>query len=139
MVYVRDRQSSNGTFVNGKLVGKGPLVTPGYLLKKGDVVTVGNEPKAKFSFEVDMDPITTQTLTPLQLEEAKVSFPSPIPDRTPRLTKISNSKTSTPSRTLSSVTVVPEASISHTTSRPASSSPARFATWPTRILATSPS
>ncbi|KAM0562511.1 hypothetical protein ACHAPJ_002201 [Fusarium lateritium] len=36
-VYVRDRKSSNGTFVNGQLIGSGPDITPGYLLQNGDL------------------------------------------------------------------------------------------------------
>ncbi|KAF5237303.1 hypothetical protein FANTH_10869 [Fusarium anthophilum] len=36
-VYVRDRKSSNGTFVNGQLIGSGPDISPGYLLQSGDL------------------------------------------------------------------------------------------------------
>ncbi|KAF4956430.1 hypothetical protein FSARC_11566 [Fusarium sarcochroum] len=36
-VYVRDRKSSNGTFVNGQLIGSGPDITSGYLLQDGDL------------------------------------------------------------------------------------------------------
>ncbi|KAF4999021.1 hypothetical protein FDECE_11637 [Fusarium decemcellulare] len=36
-VYVRDRKSCNGTFVNGQLIGAGPEITPGYLLEDGDL------------------------------------------------------------------------------------------------------
>ena len=39
-VYVRDRKSSNGTFVNGQLIGSGPDITPGYLLQNGDVIEI---------------------------------------------------------------------------------------------------
>ncbi|KAM5345393.1 hypothetical protein ACJ41O_011255 [Fusarium nematophilum] len=35
-VYVRDRKSCNGTFVNGQLIGSGPEISPGYLLQHGD-------------------------------------------------------------------------------------------------------
>ncbi|KAK1831771.1 kinase-like domain-containing protein [Podospora conica] len=40
LVFVRDRQSSNGTFVNGQLIGKGPSISPGWLLQDGDLITV---------------------------------------------------------------------------------------------------
>ncbi|KAF4957633.1 hypothetical protein FGADI_2995 [Fusarium gaditjirri] len=36
-VYVRDRKSSNGTFVNGQLIGSGPDISPGYLVQNGDL------------------------------------------------------------------------------------------------------
>ncbi|KAF4448149.1 hypothetical protein F53441_8407 [Fusarium austroafricanum] len=36
-IYVRDRKSSNGTFVNGELIGSGPEINPGYLLQNGDL------------------------------------------------------------------------------------------------------
>jgi pSer/pThr/pTyr-binding forkhead associated (FHA) protein len=39
-VYVRDRKSSNGTFVNGQLIGSGPDISPGYLLQNGDVIEI---------------------------------------------------------------------------------------------------
>ncbi|RFN43932.1 camk protein kinase [Fusarium flagelliforme] len=35
-IYVRDRKSSNGTLVNGKAIGSGPDISPGYLLQHGD-------------------------------------------------------------------------------------------------------
>ncbi|KAJ4021567.1 hypothetical protein NW752_004575 [Fusarium irregulare] len=35
-IYVRDRKSSNGTLVNGKTIGSGPDISPGYLLQHGD-------------------------------------------------------------------------------------------------------
>ncbi|KAL1907719.1 hypothetical protein Sste5344_006550 [Sporothrix stenoceras] len=41
LIYVRDCQSNSGTFVNGQLVGKGPLVTVGRVLEKDDIITVG--------------------------------------------------------------------------------------------------
>lgn len=39
-IYVRDRKSSNGTFVNGQLIGSGPEMTAGYLLQDGDVIEI---------------------------------------------------------------------------------------------------
>lgn len=39
-IYVRDRKSSNGTLVNGRLIGSGPEISPGYLLQHGDVIEI---------------------------------------------------------------------------------------------------
>ena len=39
-IYVRDRKSSNGTFVNDQLIGRGPEITAGYLLQDGDVIEI---------------------------------------------------------------------------------------------------
>jgi meiosis-specific serine/threonine-protein kinase MEK1 len=39
-IYVRDRKSSNGTLVNGKAIGSGPDISPGYLLQHGDVIEI---------------------------------------------------------------------------------------------------
>lgn len=75
MVFVRDLCSTNGTYVRRELVGIGPDVTPGRLLKNGDTITMGDlEPRDhKYGFKVKMTaPVTTKTLTPLQLQEAKV-------------------------------------------------------------------
>ncbi|SPJ76260.1 related to calmodulin-binding protein kinase [Fusarium torulosum] len=55
-IYVRDRKSSNGTFVNGQLIGSGPEISPGYLLQ--DVVQNQPPPRHK--------------LTSLQQEECKL-------------------------------------------------------------------
>lgn len=41
LIYVRDCQSTTGTFVNGRLIGKGPLVTAAILLTYGDTIGVG--------------------------------------------------------------------------------------------------
>jgi hypothetical protein len=39
-IYVRDRKSSNGTLVNGKAIGSGPDISPGYLLQHGDMIEI---------------------------------------------------------------------------------------------------
>ncbi|KAG6005458.1 hypothetical protein E4U21_007927 [Claviceps maximensis] len=39
-IYVRDRKSFNGTYVNNMLVGKGPDVCSGYLLEDGDTIEI---------------------------------------------------------------------------------------------------
>lgn len=50
MVYVRDRQSANGTHVNGNLIGMGMTVSPGWLLQDGDRITM----KRNMSFKLRM-------------------------------------------------------------------------------------
>ncbi|KAI6751057.1 hypothetical protein HG530_013971 [Fusarium avenaceum] len=55
-IYVRDRKSSNGTFVNGQLIGSSPEISSGYLLQ--DVVQ--NQPPPRHE------------LTSLQQEECKL-------------------------------------------------------------------
>ncbi|CAM1502973.1 Fc.00g077490.m01.CDS01 [Cosmosporella sp. VM-42] len=67
-VYVRDRKSYNGTHVNGVLVGRGPRLSPGYLLQHGDVVEI--RPHWKFTFVQEHSP-PRHDLTNLQLEECK--------------------------------------------------------------------
>ncbi|KAK3375257.1 hypothetical protein B0H63DRAFT_273340 [Podospora didyma] len=40
VVYARDRQSFNGTYVNGQLVGKKPNISQARLLQHRDIVTI---------------------------------------------------------------------------------------------------
>ncbi|KID89255.1 Protein kinase-like domain protein [Metarhizium guizhouense ARSEF 977] len=54
LVYVRDRKSFNGTFVNGILIGKGRDISSGYLLEDGDIVEI--LPYWKFMFRQDNGP-----------------------------------------------------------------------------------
>ncbi|KAJ4391330.1 hypothetical protein N0V93_004947 [Gnomoniopsis smithogilvyi] len=67
MVYVRDRQSANGTFVNGILIGRGNGITPGRLLEHRDVVTS----KANWHFRVRLLEMKRAPLNGIQLAEAK--------------------------------------------------------------------
>lgn len=69
VVYVRDRQSANGTYVNGILIGRGCGVTPGRLLEHGDVVSSG----ADWRFKVKLLRMKRVPLSDVQLAEAKVS------------------------------------------------------------------
>ncbi|KAM0341174.1 hypothetical protein ACHAPU_010189 [Fusarium lateritium] len=39
-IYVRDRKSSNGTFVNGQTIGSASEISSGYLLQDGDVIEI---------------------------------------------------------------------------------------------------
>ncbi|PTB67847.1 kinase-like protein [Trichoderma citrinoviride] len=67
-VYVRDRKSVNGTFVNGQLIGSGPQITPGYLLEDGDVIEI--QPHWKFLFRQPRKP-PTRPLTAIQTAECQ--------------------------------------------------------------------
>lgn len=68
-VYVRDRKSFNGTYVNDMLVGVGPELSPGYLLQDGDVIEI--KPYWKFTFHEVRDP-TRHLLTDIQAAESRV-------------------------------------------------------------------
>lgn len=39
-IYVRDRSSCNGTFVNDQLIGQGPKISAGYLVENDDVIEI---------------------------------------------------------------------------------------------------
>ncbi|KAH7159936.1 kinase-like domain-containing protein [Dactylonectria estremocensis] len=68
-VYVRDRKSSNGTYVNGELIGIGPDISPGYLLQDGDVIEI----RPYWTFVVIQErPPPLHDLDSLQLEECKL-------------------------------------------------------------------
>ncbi|EGR46057.1 uncharacterized protein TRIREDRAFT_66950, partial [Trichoderma reesei QM6a] len=67
-VYVRDRKSVNGTFVNGQLIGIGPEISSGYLLEDGDVIEI--QPHWKFLFRQPRKP-PTRPLTAIQTEECQ--------------------------------------------------------------------
>ncbi|KAK7213686.1 hypothetical protein V2G26_020864 [Clonostachys chloroleuca] len=67
-IYVRDRKSINGTYVNGTLIGVGPNVTPGYLLNEGDEIEL--RPYWKFKlFQTDQP--RHHEFTRVQNEECK--------------------------------------------------------------------
>ncbi|KAL6860895.1 kinase-like protein [Trichoderma novae-zelandiae] len=68
-VYVRDRKSVNGTFVNGQMIGSGPQISPGYLLEDGDVIDI--QPHWKFLFRQPRKP-PTRPLTAIQTEECQI-------------------------------------------------------------------
>jgi hypothetical protein len=72
LVFVRDRQSSNGTFVNHRVIGKGPSLSSGWLLEDGDVIAIS--PLVTFTFTQHSEPSPYQ-LSSHQREEAKVSRP----------------------------------------------------------------
>ncbi|KAM4068107.1 kinase [Hirsutella rhossiliensis] len=65
-VYVRDRKSSNGTFVNNIRIGTESEVSPGYLLEDGDAIEI--HPHWTFTFCDNRSP-TLHPLTPIQEAE----------------------------------------------------------------------
>ena len=76
MVYVRDRDSTSGTYVNDKLIGgrenydEKKKVCPGRILRHGDVVSVGQDVK----FEIVHPFIPRLRLNEVQAREVLVSF-----------------------------------------------------------------
>ncbi|KAK3357583.1 kinase-like domain-containing protein [Lasiosphaeria hispida] len=70
LVFVRDRQSCNGTHHNGRLVGKGPIVSPAALLQNGDVVTMA--PHIKFRFTQLAEKVLSFGLCHRQRRELKL-------------------------------------------------------------------
>lgn len=71
MVYVRDRQSNNGTFVNDVLIGKSDTISPARLLEHGDCVTV----RPHWCFRVELLAMDRVELTELQKLETHASSP----------------------------------------------------------------
>ncbi|KAH8894982.1 Pkinase-domain-containing protein, partial [Thozetella sp. PMI_491] len=70
MIYVRDRQSSNGTYVNGNLIGRKPAISPARLLNNGDVIEIF--PHITFKLHQPLEKTPRFTLTPLQRAELKL-------------------------------------------------------------------
>ncbi|KAK4068962.1 hypothetical protein Trihar35433_5541 [Trichoderma harzianum] len=68
-VYVRDRKSINGTFVNGHIIGVGPQISSGYLLQDGDSIEI--RPHWKFIFHQPRTP-PPRPLTAIQKDECRV-------------------------------------------------------------------
>lgn len=69
VVYVRDRQTANGTFVNGFLIGRGSGISPGRLLEHGDIVSGGTD----WQFSVQLLRMKRMPISDVQMTEAKVS------------------------------------------------------------------
>ncbi|KIH94781.1 hypothetical protein SPBR_03765 [Sporothrix brasiliensis 5110] len=68
LIYVRDCQSTFGTFVNGQLIGQKPFVTAGWILEDGDVVSAGPCSLRLCAYPVSKDEETA--LSRLQQQEA---------------------------------------------------------------------
>ncbi|KAG8414993.1 hypothetical protein J3458_008880 [Metarhizium acridum] len=69
LVYVRDRKSFNGTFVNGILIGKGRDISSGYLLEDGDIIEI--LPYWKFTFHQENGPPRVK-MNKIQLAESRL-------------------------------------------------------------------
>lgn len=76
MIYVRDRGSTSGTYVNNRLIGGREendgkkVVSPGRILRHGDVVSIGESIK----FEVVHPYIPKLRLNEVQAKEVLVSI-----------------------------------------------------------------
>lgn len=76
MVYVRDRESTDGTYVNGRLIGgreddkSKTKVTQGRIVRHGDIVSVGSD----VMFEIVHPFIPKLKLNTLQAQEVLVSL-----------------------------------------------------------------
>ncbi|KAG6005010.1 hypothetical protein E4U43_000637 [Claviceps pusilla] len=67
-IYVRDRKSFNGTYVNSMLVGKGPDLCSGFLLEDGDTIQI--LPYWKFILHQENSPPKVE-LSKIQLVESR--------------------------------------------------------------------
>lgn len=68
-VYVRDRKSSNGTFVNDVCIGSAADASPGYLLEDGDAI--GIRPYWTLTLCDQRNPLV-RPMSPVQEAECKV-------------------------------------------------------------------
>lgn len=68
-IYVRDRKSFNGTYVNKLLVGQGPDLCSGFLLQDGDIIEI--LPYWKFILHQENSPPSVE-LSKIQLAESRV-------------------------------------------------------------------
>lgn len=68
-IYVRDRKSANGTFVNNSLIGIGPHISSGHLLQDGDTIEI--RPYWKFILRQARGP-PEHDLTQIQAAECRV-------------------------------------------------------------------
>ncbi|KAG6080879.1 hypothetical protein E4U15_003130 [Claviceps sp. LM218 group G6] len=67
-IYVRDRKSFNGTYVNKLLVGQGPDLCSGFLLQDGDIIEI--LPYWKFILHQENSPPSVE-LSKIQLAESR--------------------------------------------------------------------
>ncbi|KGQ07621.1 Meiosis-specific serine/threonine-protein kinase me k1 [Beauveria bassiana D1-5] len=68
-VYVRDRKSCNGTFVNGLCIGDSHRMSPGYLLTDGDIIEI--RPYWQFLFKQETL-VPEESLNKLQMQESQL-------------------------------------------------------------------
>ncbi|KAK0646142.1 kinase-like domain-containing protein [Cercophora newfieldiana] len=69
LIFVRDRLSNNGTYVNGHLIGTVSSPSSGRLLQDGDVITISKPPIAIFRFHQPTE-LATLKLSSLQRRES---------------------------------------------------------------------
>jgi pSer/pThr/pTyr-binding forkhead associated (FHA) protein len=72
LVFVRDRGSSNGTAVNGQIIGKGAKLTASRLLEDGDIITIGPHPHLRLRYTRLANARPSYSLSHLQRREVKV-------------------------------------------------------------------
>ncbi|KAI0010321.1 kinase-like protein [Xylariaceae sp. FL0662B] len=70
LIYVRDRQSLGGTYVNGRLIGSRDKLSPSFLLSPGDVIDVGSY--WQFQIQLSKSPELGSPLSEIQLKETNV-------------------------------------------------------------------
>lgn len=77
LIFVRDRGSSNGTCVNGQLIGIGAKLSPARLLESGDIITVGLYSHLTLVYTQLLLVPSTYTLSHLQWQEVEVRVLAP--------------------------------------------------------------
>lgn len=75
LVFVRDRGSSNGTCVNGHLIGKRSKLSPARLLEHEDKITIGQYPHLTLVYTQLLNVQSSYTLSDLQRQEVEVRWP----------------------------------------------------------------
>jgi hypothetical protein len=84
LIYVRDRQSQNGTRVNGELLGRGEALSTAWAMDDGDEVHIG--PHLSFRLVLLRVSGSEHKLSELRQKEAKVCKPdTELPPRYPCL------------------------------------------------------
>lgn len=74
LVFIRDRGSANGTYVNGQHIGKRPELSPARLLEHGDIITIGLFPRVVLKYTQLLKPRCSYRLSHLQRQEFEVRF-----------------------------------------------------------------
>ncbi|KAL2128855.1 hypothetical protein VTI74DRAFT_8560 [Chaetomium olivicolor] len=72
LVFVRDRGSSNGTAVNGQIIGKGATLSRSRLLEHGDTITVGPHPHLTLEYIQLLNVEPAYTLSQVQRQEIEL-------------------------------------------------------------------
>ncbi|KAK4158014.1 kinase-like domain-containing protein [Chaetomidium leptoderma] len=72
LVFVRDRGSSNGTTVNGQIIGRGAKLSSSRLLEDGDIIGIGGHPHLQLKYTELSNAQPSYTLSPLQRQEIEL-------------------------------------------------------------------